>query len=318
MSGRQQCLLVAAMMLVQEASGSESSLRLAGRYDHGFTSTSQAFANDMVSTSQLSMASRMPLGAANAYLNVATRIGPGYTSLGSRGAELGYDQGRWFVSAGQSTGTELSWITANAWTGNIGNLSLLSAFPRDSVTVGLNATQSNAIRYITHRADPARPNPERGQEWSWVHRRESHTVRLAQYRQFSGSETRTDPVQSGVSYEGAFGRVSLKGRYTEITQSSGERLYQAGMGFRTPLGPSVDIVVDALTSRSSRPERDAFLGSGGVTARLSQYVDAYLLGFHIRNDEQSNRFVGAASAQSMGGRPTGLAIGLRVSAQQDF
>lgn len=287
------------------------SFGLSARYDHAFLSDDDASTVGLISTNQVVLKARTQLSSGNAYATVNTRVGRGYTELGSRGAELGYDQGEWFLGLGQSTGTEFSWITATAVTGNVGNLALLSAFPKKSVTLGFRLTETDTTRLLIHGSDGTRVNAGAGQELSWVRKQGHYTFRIAHHRMaaFAGASHR--PWQSGASLDSDLGPWRINIRHSSLRGQDGERLDQSGVGAAYRLTDALRLVADTMISFSDVDQRDYSLVSLGAFWDVHPQADIYLLGYKIRNDAQALRLVGSATGQSPGDDPRGVAVGVR-------
>jgi hypothetical protein len=311
-------MLMAVCLLIVQMPAAGQTLGLSARYDHSLTSDGNGSSTGLVSTNQVALHSRIPVAEGNVYVQVNTRVGRGYTEIGSRGAEAGYDHGSWFVGLGQSTGTEFSWITATAVTGNLGNLSMLSAFPKRTLTLGARLTAMDTVRLLTHGSDGTRASPGSGTEWSWVRKRGQHTIRVADYRQASFATATTRPRQTGASFDTTVGSWGLNLRAIELRSAVDEGLVQVGIGARRSVAPSVSLVADAMMSRSDFAERDHFLSAAGVFWLFHSQADVYILAYRVRNDANSLRLVGPAVAQRVGDDPSGLAIGLRVRSSFDW
>lgn len=305
-------MFVAVCLMVVQMPAAGQALGLSARYDHSLTSDDNGSSTGLVSTNQVAFHGRMPAGEGHVHVQVNTRVGRGYTEIGSRGAEAGYDHGPWFVGLGQSTGTEFSWITATAVTGNLGNLSMLSAFPKRALTLGARLTAMDTVRLLTHGSDGTRASPGSGTEWSWVRKQGQHILRVADYRQaaFAGATTR--PRQTGASFDTTWGSWGLNLRAIELKSAVGEGLVQVGIGARHSVAPSVSLVADAMVSRSDLAERDHSLLAAGAFWMFHAQADAYLLAYRIRNDANSLRLVGPAVDRRLGDDPSGLAIGVRM------
>jgi hypothetical protein len=304
--------LAAVYLTVVQMPAVGQTLGLSARYDHSLTSDDNGSSTGLVSTNQVVLHGRMPAGEGHLYLQVNTRVGRGYTELGSRGAEAGYDHGSWFVGLGQSTGTEFSWITATAVTGNVGNLNMLSAFPKRTVTLGARLTAMDTVRLLAHGSDGTRANPGSGTEWSWVRKQGQHTLRMADYRQVAFAGAMVRPRQTGASLDSTLRAWGFNFRAIELRSASGERLVQVGMGGRRSVAPSVNLVADAMVSRSDLAERDHSLMAAGAFWLFHAQADAYLLAYRVRNDSASMRLVGPAGQRRPGDDPSGLAIGVRM------
>jgi hypothetical protein len=285
---------------------------MAARYDLAVTSNDKNSVAGLMSTNQVVVSSRAPLESGDLYAIVNTRVGPGYTEVGSRGAEIGYDRGPWFLGFGQSTGSEFSWITATAVTGNVGNLSLLSAFPKRSATFGVRVNASNAFRVLLHGPDGARANPGSGQEWSWVHKTERHTFRIAHHQLSAFGSTSVQPRQTGASLDTNVGPWTINLRYSQLQVNSGERTAQLGAGVRYKMGSDLSLVGDRMVSRSDLPERGYALASAGAIWMVHPQADLYLLGYRIQNDAAALRLVGAGARGGLGEDFSGLAFGVRL------
>jgi hypothetical protein len=300
------CLTVVQMPAVGQTLG------LSARYDHSLTSDDNGSSTGLVSTNQVVLHGRMPVGEGHLNVQVNTRVGRGYTEIGSRGAEAVYDHGSWFVGLGQSTGTEFSWITATAVTGNVGNLNMLSAFPKRAVTLGARLTAMDTVRLLTHGSDGTRANPGSGTEWSWVRKQSQHTIRMADYRQAAFAGAMVRPRQTGASLDSTLGAWGFNLRAIELKSAVGEGLVQVGIGARHSVAPSMSLVADAMVSRSDLAERDHSLFAAGAFWMFHAQADAYLLAYRVRNDSASMRLVGPAGQRRPGDDPSGLAIGVRM------
>lgn len=289
-----------------------TTLGVSARYDHALTSGDDSSTSGLVSTNQVLLNARTPVGGGHAYAMVNTRVGRGYTEIGSRGAEFGFDHGSWFVGFGQSTGTEFSWITATAVTGNVGNLSLLSAFPKRSLVLGIRGNSSDSFRVISHDEDGTRPNPGRGMEWSWVRKTDAYTVRLADYRQSSLPTGLAEPRQTGVSIDTTRGGWTTNLRWADLRSANGEGLRQVGVGARLAAAPTINVVADAMVSESDGQDRDYKLFSAGAFWAFHSQADVYLLGYRVQNDARALRLVGPVEGRLAGDDPSGIAFGIRV------
>ena len=308
---RGEVLWSLALLFLPTIAASQS-LGISARYDHAITSDDDGSTSGLVSTNQVAFNARVPVRTGHLYGTLNSRVGRGYTELGSRGAELGYDHGPWFVGFGQSTGTEFSWITATAVTGNVGNLSLLSAFPKRALAIGVRASPVDSFRVISHDEDGTRPSPGRGVEWSWVRKTDSYTVRLADYRQSSRSPGVSEPRQTGGSVDVIRTSWAANLRLTDLRLANGEGVMQVGLGARRLIVPTLSLVADSMVSQSDLQERDYRLFAAGAFWAFHSKADAYVLGYRIRNDPQALRLIGPAKGRRLGDDPRGVAFGVRV------
>jgi hypothetical protein len=135
---------------------------------------------------------------------------------------------------------------------------------------------------------------------------------MADYRQAAFAGAMVRPRQTGASLDSTLGAWGFNLRAIELRSASGEGLVQVGMGGRRSVAPSVNLVADAMVSRSDLAERDHSLMAVGAFWLFHPQADAYLLAYRVRNDAASMRLVGPAGQRRPGDDPSGLALGVRL------